>query len=53
MGRTTYYNWIDDDKDFETEVQNVNEELIDYAESQLHTKNISRQFDRHHLLFEM
>ena len=38
MGRTTYYNWIDDDKDFETEVQNVNEELIDYAESQLHTK---------------
>ena len=38
MGRTTYYNRIDDDKDFETEVQNVNEELIDYAESQLHTK---------------
>jgi len=38
MGRTTYYNWIDDDKDFEVEVQNVNEELIDYAESQLHTK---------------
>jgi hypothetical protein len=38
MGRTTYYNWIDDDKDFETKVQNVNEELIDYAESQLHAK---------------
>ena len=38
MGRTTYYNWIDDDKDFEKEVQNVNEELIDFAESQLHTK---------------
>ena len=38
MGRTTYYNWIDDDKDFEIEVQNTNEELIDYAEGQLHTK---------------
>ena len=38
MGRTTYYNWMDDDKDFEVDVKNVNEELIDFAESQLHIK---------------
>ena len=35
MGRTTYYAWIDDDKDFENEVRDVNEELLDFAESQL------------------
>jgi len=38
IGRTTYYNWIDDDKDFEKEVSNVNEELVDFAESQLMKK---------------
>ena len=38
IGRTTYYNWIDDDKDFEKEVSNVNEELIDFAESELMKK---------------
>ena len=35
MGRTTYYSWIDDDKDFENEIKDVNEELLDFAESQL------------------
>ena len=35
MGRSTYYAWIDDDKDFENEVRDVNEELLDFAESQL------------------
>ena len=29
------YSWIDDDKDFENEVRDVNEELLDFAESQL------------------
>jgi hypothetical protein len=35
MGRSTYYAWIDDDKDFENEVRDVNEELLDFTESQL------------------
>ena len=35
MGRSTYYGWIDDDKEFENEVRDVNEELLDFTESQL------------------
>lgn len=35
IGRTTYYSWINDDIEFERRCDNVNEELIDYAESQL------------------
>lgn len=35
IGRSTYYGWIDDDADFFRECKNVNEELIDFAESQL------------------
>ena len=35
MGRSTYYGWIDDDKEFENEVKDVNEELLDFTESQL------------------
>jgi hypothetical protein len=35
MGRSTYYGWIDDDKEFENEVRDINEELLDFTESQL------------------
>lgn len=35
ISRSTYYNWIDDDKDFEKAVSIVNEEMIDFAESEL------------------
>jgi hypothetical protein len=35
IGRSTYYAWIDDDYIFEKRVKNINEELLDFAESKL------------------
>lgn len=35
VGRQTYYNWIESDKDFEAECGHVEEELIDFAQSKL------------------
>jgi len=35
IGRTTYYLWMKNDKDFKAEVEAVEESLIDYAESML------------------
>ena len=38
ISRKTYYNWIDDDKDFEIEVQNAKEGLIDDLESEIYNQ---------------
>ena len=35
IGRRTYYEWIDVDKDFEEDVAHVQESLLDLAESKL------------------
>jgi len=38
MSRTTYYDWIENDPDFKTAVEKVNEQLIDYSEDKLKQK---------------
>ena len=35
ISRQTYYNWVDNDQDFADQVSNVNESLLDFAESKL------------------
>jgi len=35
IGRRTYYNWLDEDKTFRENIDNINESLIDFAESKL------------------
>ena len=35
IGRRTYYNWIEEDKTFKEDIDNINESLIDFTESKL------------------
>ena len=35
ISRQTYYNWMEKDDSFSVEVENVSEELLDFAESKL------------------
>ena len=36
IGRTTFYEWMKDDKQFEKEVNEIQNIALDFAESQLH-----------------
>ena len=36
IGRTTFYEWMKDDEDFEREVNEIQNIALDFAESQLH-----------------
>jgi hypothetical protein len=36
VGRTTFYDWMKEDQDFENEVNDIQNIALDYAESQLH-----------------
>lgn len=36
IGRTTFYEWMKEDKDFEKEVNDIQNIALDFAESQLH-----------------
>lgn len=36
IGRTTFYQWLKDDEDFKKEVDDINNVVLDFAESQLH-----------------
>jgi len=36
IGRTTFYEWMKDDQDFEQEVNEIQNIALDFAESQLH-----------------
>lgn len=36
IGRTTYYQWLKDDEDFATQVKDIDEVALDFAESKLH-----------------
>jgi len=38
IGRTTFYQWLKDDKDFADAVQEISEVALDFAESQLHNQ---------------
>ena len=35
ISRQTYYNWLESDKEFKREVEEINEEAIDFAENAL------------------
>jgi len=35
IGRTTFYNWYNQDEGFQIEIENIREGLLDYAESKL------------------
>ena len=35
IGRRTYYNWIEEDKTFKEDIDNINESLIDFTENKL------------------
>jgi hypothetical protein len=36
IGRTTFYGWLADDKEFAKQVKDIEDVAIDFAESQLH-----------------
>lgn len=36
VGRTTFYDWKEADKEFKTEVENIDEYLLDFAENALY-----------------
>ncbi len=36
IGRTTYYDWLNTDKDFAKQVSEIQNVALDFAESQLH-----------------
>jgi hypothetical protein len=36
IGRTTFYDWMKDDQEFEQEVNEIQNIALDFAESQLH-----------------
>ena len=36
IGRTTFYGWLNDDKEFAKKVEDVQNIALDFAESQLH-----------------
>ena len=36
IGRTQFYHWLKDDEDFRTEVEDIQNIALDFAESQLH-----------------
>ncbi len=36
VGRTTFYGWLNDDKEFAKKVEDVQNIALDFAESQLH-----------------
>jgi len=36
IGRTTYYQWLKDDEEFATQVKDIDEVALDFAESKLH-----------------
>ena len=36
VGRTTFYGWLADDKEFAEQVQDIENVALDFAESQLH-----------------
>ena len=36
VGRTTFYGWLNDDEEFAKAVQDIENEALDFAESQLH-----------------
>ena len=36
VGRTTFYGWLDSDKDFKEAVDDIQNIALDFAESQLH-----------------
>lgn len=38
VGRTTYYDWYNEDADFRAEIDAVAEEVIDFVESALHKR---------------
>ena len=42
VGRTTYYEWYNNDEDFRTKVDDLQNIALDFAESQLH-KQIAKQ----------
>jgi len=42
VGRTTYYEWYNNDKDFKSKVDDLQNVALDFAESQLH-KQIAKQ----------
>ena len=35
IGRTTFYDWLKDDKDFKKEVEDIQNVALDFAESEL------------------
>ena len=46
IGRSSYYNWIDDDHEFEREVKNAKEGLIDNLESEIY----NQIFNKHNVI---
>lgn len=36
IDRTTHYNWLKDDPEYKEAIENIGEEVIDFAESKLH-----------------
>jgi len=38
IGRTTFYDWIKEDKEFAKEVNQIQDIALDFAESQLHSQ---------------
>ena len=36
VGRTTFYGWLNDDKEFAKQVEDIQNIALDFAESQLH-----------------
>jgi len=36
IGRTQFYNWLNDDNEFRTKVNDIQNVALDFAESQLH-----------------
>ena len=38
IGRTTFYEWLNTDKDFAKQVDDIQNVALDYAESKLHTQ---------------
>lgn len=36
IGRTQFYNWLNDDNEFRTKVDDIQNVALDFAESQLH-----------------
>jgi hypothetical protein len=37
IDRRTHYNWLKDDPEYKEDIENIGEEVIDFAESKLHT----------------